>query len=182
MHTEPQQIRRTLFHRLWHCRWAFLRLAVAAWLLVTMVNDNPSRLARLQFSRLPNFDYVGEVRQLREQKRYGEAVMVAEAGLDATDGLVHDTLERERDATLAEQHSLLRKVAQFGRGAIIGQGDSIEELLGAVTADMLVVGDVRDILIQGSRLAVDHEADPVILTLSGVGLATTFEPEVDWAA
>src|SRR5262249_47012124 len=141
--------RPNLPRRIWSTRWAALRLGIAAWLLTVMLHDNPARLARLQLARLPDYDYASEVRQLREQKRFGEAVRVAQAGLDATDGDTHDALQREYDATLAEQHSLWRKVKEFGRGAVIGQGDSIEELVGAVTADMLVVGDVRDILIQG---------------------------------
>src|SRR6185369_2450802 len=49
-----------------------------------------------------------------------------------------------------------------------------------IAADLFVVGDVRDLLIQGGRYVMDGETDPVILLLSGVGLATTLAPEVDW--
>jgi hypothetical protein len=35
-------------------------------------------------------------------------------------------------------------------------------------------------VIQGGRYVLDGETDPVILVLSGVGLATTLAPEVDW--
>jgi hypothetical protein len=58
---------------------------------------------------------------------------------------------------------------------------SLEMIVGAVAADMFVVGDVRDLLIQAWRLVTEGEADPVIVALSAVGLATTLAPEIDWA-
>jgi hypothetical protein len=39
---------------------------------------------------------------------------------------------------------------------------------------------VRDLVIQGGRYVLDGETDELILILSGVGLATTLAPEVDW--
>src|SRR5205085_125212 len=56
-----------------------------------------------------------------------------------------------------------------------------EMLIGAVAADMLVVGDIRDLLIQSYKFASGGDADPVIAALSAVGLATTLAPEIDWA-
>src|SRR2546423_8870827 len=65
-------------------------------------------------------------------------------------------------------------------GAVSGRGDSLESLIGAVAADFFIVGDVRDLVIQGGRYVLDGETDQVVLILSGVGLATTLAPEVDW--
>jgi hypothetical protein len=44
------------------------------------------------------------------------------------------------------------------------------------------VGDVRDLVIQGGRLAVDGQTDELILALSAVGVLTTVMPEIDWIA
>src|SRR5437660_1590492 len=60
--------------------------------------------------------------------------------------------------------------------------NSLTALVGAIAADMFVVGDIRDLVIQGGRLAVDGDSDELILALSAVGVLTTVMPEVDWIA
>jgi hypothetical protein len=176
-----------LLRRVCRTRWPFARLVAAVALLLVLLSDNPARLARLQLAALPDFDYVAEVRQLREAGRFGEALVVADAGLrfaaeEGADDAAYHALQHERDLVVLDRDSVLRKFKAFGVGALVGQGDSLESLAGAVTADLFVVGDVRDLLIEGSKLAVDGEADEFILALSGVGLATTVAPQIDWAA
>jgi hypothetical protein len=166
--------------KLWRARWNLVRLALAAFLLYVVASDTSARLARLELASLPGFDYVGEIRYLRGAGRFGEAEMVADAGLDAADASQHAAIQKERDATVAEAGSYLRKAKDLGLGALSGKGTSIESLVGAVAADMFVVGDVRDLLIQGGRYVLDGETDKVVLILSGVGIATTLAPELDW--
>lgn len=168
--------------RLWFCKWGLARLCIAAGLLGILVSDNPSRLARVQFASLPGMDYLGEVRSLRRDHRYAEALLVADAGLDQMAGPEREALLEEQTAIRAEQQSVLRRGKELVRGALVGEGDSLEALIGAVAADMFVVGDVRDLVIQGGRLAVDGDSDELILALSAVGLLTTVMPEIDWVA
>ncbi|MFN0133977.1 MAG: hypothetical protein ACKVW3_15785 [Phycisphaerales bacterium] len=167
--------------RLWRWRWGLARLILAVVLLWVVAADAGPRLARLRYRALPDFDYAAEVAFLRDAGRYGEALIVAEAGLEATEGEAMARLEREREATTRAQSSWLRRARDAGWGAISGQGTSIESLIGAVAADFFVVGDVRDLVIQSGRYVADGEADPVILALSGLGVATTVAPEIDWA-
>ncbi|MFM9995144.1 MAG: hypothetical protein ACKVU4_05020 [Phycisphaerales bacterium] len=188
-------------------RWNVARLLAAAVLLWVLVGDTPARLARLHYASLPEFDAAAEVRFLRAAGRYGEAIMVADAAIESAklrakssngDGEGADSaaagglrlippdaaalaeLETERAKTIAEQSSYLRRATDLGMGAISGTGGSLEGLVGAVAADFFIVGDVRDLVIQGGRLVLDGETDEVILVLSGVGLATTLAPEIDW--
>lgn len=170
----------SLLRRLFGARWIVLRLVIALFLCWALAVDTPQRLARLALSKLPDFDYAAEVEHLRAGGRYGEALMIADEGLASLDGPAQERLRTLRDEVAREQGSLLRRLTDAGRGAITGRGDSLESLVGAVTADFFVVGDVRDLVIQGSRWVVDGETDEVILALSGVGLATTIAPEVDW--
>ncbi|MBI3863225.1 MAG: hypothetical protein HY290_15145 [Planctomycetia bacterium] len=168
--------------RLWACRWGVLRLAVAGGLLAILVADNPARLARVQFACLPQMDYLGEVARLRSDHRYAEALLVAETGIAELTGAERQSLVEVQEAVRAEQQSVLRRGKELLRGALVGEGDSLEALIGAVAADMFVVGDIRDLVIQGGRLAVDGDSDELILALSAVGLLTTVMPEVDWVA
>lgn len=166
----------------WSCKWGLLRLTIAILVLAALVEDNPSRLARVQFAALPSLDYLGEVRNLRSQNRFAEALLVADNGLSELTGTERELLAVEQAAIREDQQSLLRKGNALLRGALVGEGDSLESLIGAVAADMFVVGDVRDLLIQGGKLAVDGDSDELILALSAVGLLTTVMPEVDWVA
>ncbi len=172
--------------RLWQARWGVVRLAIAVLLLVILTTDQGARLARLQLAAMPDFDFAGEVRALRLQGRYAEAVAIANAGeasLVSSAGASPEAmaaLAREKQTAIDEQSSVWRRVKDVGFGALSGTADSLEGLLGALAADMLVVGDVRDLAIQGTKFALDGEADPLIAGLSAVGLATTMAPEVDW--
>ena len=168
--------------RMWFCKWGLVRLMIAGGLLSILVSDNPARLARVQFASLPDMDYLGDVRSLRREHRYAEALLVAETGLAELKGPEREALVEEQKEVRAEQESVLRRGKELIRGALVGEGDSLEALIGAVAADMFVVGDVRDLVIQGGRLAVDGETDELILALSAVGLLTTVMPEIDWIA
>jgi len=157
-----------------------LRLALAGFILWTLAADGAGRLARLQLAALPGFDYVQEVRALRAQGRFGEALVVADAGLSDPAASTEE-LRREREATAEEGAGVLRRLRAAGMGALSGRGDSLEALLGAIVADLFVVGDVRDLVIEGGKQLLDGDSDELVLLLSVVGLVTTLAPEVDWA-
>ncbi|MCE7973344.1 MAG: hypothetical protein DYG92_03315 [Leptolyngbya sp. PLA1] len=180
----PKKPRRSTIGTLllpWTCRWNLLRIALAGFALWVLIADSGARLARMQMAVLPDFDFASEVRALRLEGRYGEAVMIADAGLRSVEGEARANLEAERALTIDEQQSLLRRAKDVGVGALTGSGETLERVVGAVAADFFVVGDVRDLLIQGGRQLIDGESDEVILALSVVGVVTTLAPEIDWA-
>ncbi|HYE63269.1 MAG TPA: hypothetical protein VD997_14835 [Phycisphaerales bacterium] len=167
---------------LWRAKFNLLRLAVAAFLLFAVAADTGARLARVQLSALPTFDFAQEVEALRIQGRYGEALNLADAGLEGDD-LTAETRERlttQRTQIIQQRDSLLTKAKAAGLGALSGEGDSLESLVGAVTADFFIVGDIRDLVIQGGKQVIDGDSDGVILTLSVLGVITTLAPEIDW--
>ena len=166
---------------LWRRRWGLLRLSIAVFLLWSLTADTGARLARLSLAALPGYDYLGEATRLREAGRYGDALIIADAGLADPECPTHQQLVTERAQTVREQSSWIRRVEDVGLGAISGQGQSLERLIGAVGADFFIVGDVRDLVLQGTKQLVDGQSDELILLLSGVGLATTLLPEIDWA-
>jgi len=166
--------------RLWRVKWGFARLVLATFLVWVVAIDTEARLSRRVLASLPTFDYVSEVRALRLQGRYGEALAIAAAGRDAIESDGREALDAEERATRQEQASLIRKVKEAGLGALSGRGDSLEALLGAVAADFFVVGDLRDLVIQGGKELLDNDGDEVVLLLSVAGVVTTLAPEIDW--
>ncbi len=167
---------------LWRAKWNVLRLLLAAAVLIVFATDTGARIARLQLASLPGFDYAAEVRALREQGRYGEAVVIADAGLEdeSLDAAARAALETQRSLTVCERDSLLTKALAAGKGAVTGDADSLEGLIGAVATDFFIVGDVRDLVIEGGKHLIDGDGDGVILTLSVLGVITTLAPEIDW--
>lgn len=179
---------RRLFHSfsfLWSRRWNLARLLLAMAIVVVLGIDTGHRTARLALASLTDMDYAAEVRTLREQGRYAEAVVIADAGLAWSDGPgkgdVRTAIERERQATVDEQASWLRRAKDAGYGALTGRGESIEQLLGAIAADLFVVGDIRDLVVQGVTYARGDDPDELIVALSSLGLVLTLAPEIDWA-
>lgn len=165
---------------LWARRWGVLRLALAVGLLSVFVGDNPARLARLGYAALPDLDHLAEARRLTAAERYDEALLVLDAGLaDGGDDGRRAELEAARRAALARRDSIWRRAREAGVGALTGTGRSLESLGGALLADLIVAGDVRDLAIQGARLALDGETDEIVVVLSGLGLVTTLNPSLD---
>jgi hypothetical protein len=164
----------------WQARWNILRLAVAAFIAWVLAADTSARWARLTLASLPDADVAGEVRMLRLCGRYGEALALADEALAWTSGPAREALLAEARTVRAEHESIWRRIRDAGLGALSGRADTLEGLLGAVAADMLIVGDVRDLLIEGGKLALDGESDELVLALSGAGLITTLAPEIDW--
>lgn len=167
--------------RLWRIRWNLIRLLIAAFCLWTLGSDAASRAARLTLAQFPDADMLAEVRTLREEGKFDEAILVADAAIANNRGEQAKALIDERDAAQRERDSLWRKAKDAGRGAVTGSGDSLEALAGAIAADFFLVGDIRDLTIQGYRGVTGQETDELIILLSGVGVATTLAPEVDWA-
>jgi hypothetical protein len=67
----------------------------------------------------------------------------------------------------------IRNASHFGWGLITGEPDNVAGFAGTALGDLFVVGDVRDAVREGSRLAKGEQADELILGLACVGLAVT---------
>lgn len=151
-----------------------LRLALATLLLALCLADWPALSARAEFAALPEHDLRAEAQRLRAQARYSEALLALDAAApdDAERAQLRQQIETERDRWQ-------RRLAEAGRGALTGEGHSVEALAGAVTADLFVFGDVRDLVIQGSRALRGEPTDEVIVALSAAGLVLTVTPALD---
>lgn len=169
-----------LIARVWRAKWNCVRLCAAAFALFVLGADTSARIARLQLAALPGFDYAAEIASLRAQGRYGEAELIAKAGMEDEEA-DHGAIDRERALAADERASFTRRALDAGKGALIGRGDSLESLVGAIAADFFVVGDVRDLVIEGGRYVLDGEADELVVLLSVAGVVTTLAPEIDWA-
>lgn len=66
-----------------------------------------------------------------------------------------------------------RNTGSFVTGFVTGTGDDAPAFMGAVASDLTVIGDIRDIGSEGTKLVRGEEYSTMILGLSVVGLAAT---------
>jgi hypothetical protein len=157
-----------------------LRVALVAALLFACARDWPESALRVEIESLPDFNYLAAADGLRIENRYSEALLVVETGYLYAPAAMQPQLLDEHAQIEAERDSLLRRVREVGYGALTGQGSSNEALAGAVASDLLVVGDFRDLTIQGLHAVRGEATDDTIMALSAAGIGFTFAPEVDW--
>ena len=92
----------------------------------------------------------------------------------------HSDIELENEATQALASPMFL-IERFATGALTGEASDTTGLLGSLTLDMLVLGDIRDLLVQGYKEFDSGQGDEVIMGLSTVGLLLTLAPELSWA-
>lgn len=69
--------------------------------------------------------------------------------------------------------STWRESTSFATGFVTGETNDLASFGGAVASDLTVVGDVRDIALEGGAMVQGEPYDEFILILSGVGLGIT---------
>jgi len=126
-------------------------------------------------------DPVEEVRALAAQQRWAEAKLLADFVTDNPrlgDAQAASELAKQADAALDSYWGRMRS---FARGAATGEPTDGASMLGSLSLDLFVIGDIRDLAVQGWKQMRYGEGDTVILALSAIGLSTTLAPQLDWA-
>ena len=143
------------------------------------VNQTPDVPAEID--RLPDYDYVSEIKSLIKGKRYGEAIILCE-DVQKQDLPCASEIAKLRSVAEKESKSVWNRIYKSGRAFITGNPDgSIEEIGGSVVSDMVMYGDIRDLAKQGWFKITRQETDPLIAALAAIGLATEFVDVADWA-
>ena len=118
---------------------------------------------------------------LRESGQLAEAQILADFVVEhpqSGDVQLAQALSAEIETSLASAASKLKR---FGVGAVSGEVSDTASLLGSLSLDLFVIGDIRDLAVQGWKQVQYNDGDELIMILSGIGLATTLAPHIDWA-
>ncbi|TDH37838.1 hypothetical protein E2A64_01475 [Pseudohoeflea suaedae] len=136
---------------------------------VALDYDEPYAIASYRLANLPKSDFEREISEAIDAAEFDDArqiVAIGEAQGHAFDpDLVARTVETPAERTIRES-------AQFARGFVTGDVRGVSGFAGAVSSDFMIVGDIRDILIQGPRAISGQDYDRLVLGLSLVGIAT----------
>lgn len=152
--------------------WRGLELAVAA-------EKDPAKLADL---RLQRFGAEAASREIEDALKAGDVelagsfvALASERGIE----LPKELLLRVEQANSGSE-ATKRGIYNFAHGFITGEPQDISGFAGAATGDLLVFGDIRDIVREGSRWMRGQESDPLILSLAAAGLAVTGVTYFTW--
>jgi hypothetical protein len=119
------------------------------------------------------FDPIREIQRLRSENRRDDALDLARFFKEnqIADQNKFGRIEKALEYTAAE------KITSFAwKGAIKGEVYDTYSGIGAISADLCVVGDIRDLGIQGWKYLIggqDFDGFVTILSAAGIGLSTT---------
>lgn len=86
---------------------------------------------------------------------------------------IDPTLVEKVERANAKLAVAARSFGSFARGLATGEADDVSGFAGTAVGDLFVLGDIRDAVREGARLASGDDADEVVLALAGAGLAVT---------
>lgn len=151
-----------------------LILALEAGLLDSYLEEVPAEelvLQELEATVGPG-ELDGRIQEAVADERQDDAEMYAEIA-----GFMGRDLSPKTQEMLAASRSFgasaSRNTRSFFEGFITGEGSDGAGFAGAVTSDLTVIGDIRDIGSEGSKMVAGEDYSQVILGLSVVGLAVT---------
>jgi hypothetical protein len=84
-----------------------------------------------------------------------------------------DDLRQRVAGAAAEENSASHFVGRFATGLVTGNADDAGSLTGTVAGDLLVFGDIRDVVREGKHLVMGEDTDRLVLGLATAGLAVT---------
>lgn len=91
--------------------------------------------------------------------------------------VIPDNVKENAAATLLKKS--LTQGKRFAWGAVSGDSETGAAFAGSTISDFFVIGDLRDVAIQGYSMAKGEPYDKIVLTLSAVGIVTIAGGPVD---
>jgi hypothetical protein len=122
---------------------------------------------------LAQIDPIPQIEQLMAQEKYAQAHEYLEYFLQ-----FQYVQENPRSSELLQEirekrESLSYKTDKVLEGIFAGKSDENIGRAAAIASDFFVIGDIRDLSIEGMNYANDKEVDKFIVTLSSLGLLAT---------
>lgn len=180
-HTGPKRIRAAMFRLISAIGFLVAFAGAAHWVVpmgrqavaLVMAQEDAAKLADLQLDRVLDAPRVSREIEDALKAEDGELAASFVALADAKAIPVDPTLRARVAQANAPTERALRGAGRFGQGFVSGTAEDLPGLAGAVAGDLTVWGDIRD----GGREALHwlrgEEVDPLVLGLSGVGIAAT---------
>jgi hypothetical protein len=142
-------------------------------LSLRLAADDPAHLAELRLQEAFSADAAAkEV----ETALAADDIEMAESFLalaDARGIAISGELRNRVKAARTAKEQVRRIASRFSKGFVTGNAEGVEGLAGAAVGDLLVYGDIRDLVREGAHWVRGEKIDPVMAGLATAGLAVT---------
>ena len=153
-------------------RWS-IRLIALLVLLTSSAVLYDRWQTRERLGTLPLIDPLPHAEALIAQKRFAEAEAYLGYFVEHNSSAVSPQAREILDAIHLKRASWGYRAKALFDGAWTGESDEVEGMIGAGVADVFVVGDIRDAVIEGKHWFDGEEVDEVVVALSTLGIAAT---------
>lgn len=158
-----------------------LCLVIAGFLFASLLEVRTERQIDDSLMAIPNYNYVPDIKELKDEGKLSEALEMARFVIRHTDMPGQEEAKALEKELESEIKSLWGHTKRVTNGFVKGSGNSIDELSGGIASDMIIWGDIRDLCKQGYFRVTGKETDLVIASLAGIGLLTEAVDVMDWA-
>lgn len=142
-------------------QFAAVKLAFNYW--------DPLSITEYRLNQLTTADFISEIEASLAEEDIAEAGNLVALALERGHEIPSELVEKSKESVFQFG---LRNIKDFINGARTGEATSATAIGGALAADYVGVGDVRDIYIEGTHIVMGEDYDKITLGLSLVGLAT----------
>ena len=153
-------------------------LAGGFWSVFILHNIPPT--AEELLDQLPDHDFTASARRLVAEKKYGEAKILCQ-------DIVENDLPGKKSAQIIigicdeKLDSARNRLYMTAKSFVTGDpGETVEQAGAAIISDMLMYGDIRDLVVQGYNKATGRETDVYVAAFAAAGLASEAFDAVDW--
>ena len=153
-------------------RWLIRLIALLVLLTTTLLLIDRWQM-RDRLDALTPLDPLPHTQELIAQNHWAEAETYLGYFIEHNSTAITPQARELLSAIRAKRQSWEYKAKAILGGAVTGKGDELEGMIGAGVADLFVVGDLRDLVIEGNHWLNGEEVDEVILALSSLGVAAT---------
>ena len=122
-----------------------------------------------------SYDPIKAIQKLKSQNRREEALDLVKF-YDGNKTVDAKKIEKLKDDL---EYTSIEKFKSFTKGAIKGEVKDTYSGIGAVSSDLCVYGDIRDLGIQSWRYLRNEKTDVIIAVLSGIGIILSAKPFAD---
>jgi len=150
------------------------------WLIGLVCAVIPQTIIKCRMAFVGDYDYLPEIQGLYAAGKLSEAEDIADFLLIRCDGSNRVELVQLRDKIHSDSISYWGMTKRAGKGFIIGDGETTEEIVGGIASDMVLYGDLRDLAKQSYYKIVGKQTDSLVVGLALLGVVTEFADAVDW--
>ena len=153
-------------------------IAGGFWSIFILHNIPPT--AEELLDQQPDYDFTASARRLVAEKKYAEAKVLCQ-------DIIENDLPGKKSAQIIigicdeKLNSAGNRLYMTAKSFVTGDpGETVEQAGAAIISDMLMYGDVRDLIVQGYNKATGRETDICVAAFAAAGLASEVFDAVDW--